>query len=62
MDQIVRSAEEVNLVLDKAAQGFDRGSAYPGQSYEEGIQDYHRWLVGETDEEPLADVKLETDD
>lgn len=39
--------EEVHArVIDKIGEG---STAYPGMSYEEGIDDFVRWLTGESD-------------
>lgn len=54
MDEaIVRPTEEVDAVLNHASDGEDRGSRYPGQSYEQGIRDMWDWLTGSTDDPPL---------
>lgn len=52
-DKIVRSQEDINIVLDKAMEGIEEGSVYPGMSYEEGIQAMYDWLVGNTDDTPF---------
>jgi hypothetical protein len=60
---ITRSEEDINRVLGKATQGVNGGNPpYRGQSYEEGILDYHRWLTGDSTDEPLEDVELEEDE
>ena len=60
---ITRDEDDINRVLNKAAQGFDGGTAYPGKSYEEGILDHHRWLTGQPEaEEPLDEIELEEDE
>lgn len=52
-NKIVRTEEEINKVLDKAIEGINEGSEYPGMSYEEGIQVMYDWLVGNIDENPF---------
>lgn len=53
MASIVRSPEEVEAVLNWAAENRDNGvSAYPGMSYEDGILAMYEWLSGEIDDDP----------
>lgn len=53
MMTVVRTQAEINDVLDKAGEGFDNGSFYPGMSYEQGIIAFADWLFGNTDEAPF---------
>lgn len=53
MRTIVRSDKEIDDVLNKAAEGIEDGSVYPGMSYEQGIQAFADWLFGDTDYEPF---------
>lgn len=53
MRTIVRSDKEIDDVLNKAAEGIEDGSVYPGMSYEQGIQAFADWLFGDTDDEPF---------
>ncbi len=50
--EIKRSEQEVDEVLNFAAEALDEGSKYPGMSYEEGIQNALLWLLGELDDRP----------
>lgn len=53
MYKIKRTDAEIDRVLNKAAECFDAGSAYPGASYEEGIQSFALWLFGDTEDGPF---------
>lgn len=55
MRTIVRSDKEIDDVLNKAAEGIEDGSVYPGMSYEQGIQAFADWLFGDTGDEPFDD-------
>jgi len=52
MSHIVRNQQEIDRVLNWAAQGEDEGSHYSGMSYEQGLRDMHDWLVGDSDHAP----------
>ena len=52
MYQIKRTDAEIDRVLNKTAEGIDAGSAYPGMSFEEGIQSFALWLFGDSDDNP----------
>lgn len=52
-DEIVRTQQEIDEVIDKANEGLDNGSAYPGMNYEEGVKAMYDWLVGNIDETPF---------
>lgn len=54
MAVIVRTAKEIDDVLGKVEDG--EASAYPGMTYEQGIAEALRWVLGEQDEAPLADA------
>ena len=56
MRTIVRSDKEIDDVLNKAAEGIEDGSVYPGMSYEQGIQAFADWLFGDTDDEPFDEL------
>ena len=49
---IVRTTTDVDRVLNWAAEGIDGGSEFSGMSYEQGVQDMHAWLTGESDVPP----------
>lgn len=53
MKEIERNDAEINRVLNRAAEGFDEGSFFPGMSYEQGIMDFANWLFGNSDSEPF---------
>lgn len=50
MDRIVRTETEIYEILDWARDGQEHGSHYPGASYEDGIEEMYRWLIGEVDD------------
>jgi hypothetical protein len=49
----MRTRDEINDLMDKAAEGINEGSRFPGMSYEEGIRAAIEWLTEENDEHPL---------
>lgn len=49
---LARSDEEINQVLDWAAEGEDQGSHYPGMSYEEGVRAALDWVLGINETRP----------
>ena len=50
---IKRTESEIDEVLNKAMEGFDYGTAYPGMSYEDGIRCFAEWLFGDTNDNPF---------
>jgi len=52
---VKRSQEEIDDVLNKAADGMDMGSKWPGMSYEEGVHNAINWLLGYHDENPMEE-------
>jgi hypothetical protein len=52
MQNIARTEEEVNDVLNWAAEGEEEGTKYRGMSYEQGIRAGIEWLLGDTDDRP----------
>ncbi len=52
--KLARTESEINDVLNRAAAWEERGgSAVPGQSFEVGVGAGIRWLIGDTDENPI---------
>ena len=49
---IVRTQQEIDEALNKAAEGIDQGSMYRAMTYEEGIRDAINWLT-DRDADPL---------
>lgn len=47
-----RTEDEIYRVLNWADEGIDRGSKYSGASYEQGVSDAIRWLIGDSDHAP----------
>lgn len=52
---IKRSDVEINEQIDKAIEGIEDGSMYPGMSYEEGVRSALTWIIGDTDEKPMEE-------
>jgi hypothetical protein len=53
--KIVRTDEEINEVLNKAAESMDSGTRWRGMTYEEGVQNALLWLFGELPDNPMPD-------
>jgi len=49
---IVRSEAEISDVLGKCVDAMDTGSAYPGMTYEQGVEYAIKWLT-ERDADPV---------
>ena len=52
---ILRSEQEVDNVHNEALNAMDKGTKFPGMSYEEGIDAAIRWMRGDTEVHPMAD-------
>jgi hypothetical protein len=53
---VVRSQADIDTVLNLAHEAADDGvSAYPGMSYEDGIDAMYSWMTGFSDDPPLGD-------
>lgn len=48
-----RSDDEVNEQLNEALAGADKGSKWPGMSYEQGVEAALLWVTGESDDKPM---------
>ena len=54
MYQIKRSDQEIDALLNKVADIQDSaGTAFPGESYENGIQAALEWVLGRWDDPPM---------
>lgn len=53
--EIKRTDAEINEQLNKAADGINDGSQYPGMSYEDGIQAFADWLFGDSNKKPFEE-------
>ena len=53
--EIKRTDAEIAEQLNKAADGINDDSQYPGMSYEDGIQAFADWLFGEKNEKPFEE-------
>lgn len=52
-DEIVRTQQEIDEMVDKANEGLNNGSVYPSMNYEEGVKAMYDWLVGNTEDKPF---------
>ncbi len=52
MNIIVRTQAEIDEQVNWAVEGQDKGGRYPGMSYEDGILEMYRWLIGDNDDKP----------
>lgn len=52
---VTRTQAEIDDQANLAAEGMDRGSNYPGMSYEEGVHATLLWVTGQSDERPMED-------
>jgi hypothetical protein len=56
METVQRSDDEINEVLNKADDVLETGrSRYPGMTYEEGVANAIRWLLGHHEDNPIED-------
>jgi len=54
--RIVRTEEEIDSLLNACSKRIDRGgSAYPGMTFEQGINDAIMWLTGQNDDHPYPE-------
>ena len=51
----MRTRSEIDEVLNKAVEGMDSVSKWPGMSYEEGVNAALLWVTGDRDEDPMED-------
>jgi hypothetical protein len=52
----VRTAKEIQEMLDNGLpEGAVRATRWPAMTYEEGVDATVMWVLGHTDENPLAD-------
>jgi hypothetical protein len=53
---VVRTSEEVDSVINQAADQIIRGcSKFSGMSYEEGVRTALEWITGDIDDDPMND-------
>lgn len=53
--EVKRTVEEIDGVLNKAVEAMDEGTKWPGMSYEEGVRAGIDWILGNIDDNPMAD-------
>jgi hypothetical protein len=54
-ERLSRSDDEVNEQLNLAAEGMDKGTRWAGMSYEQGVDAALHWVLGHSDDKPMAD-------
>lgn len=53
---VTRTQEEVDAVVDTAAEKINQGrSKFPGMTYEEGVRAALDWITGNIDDHPMED-------
>lgn len=56
MVDLVRTAAEVDAQLNRAMEAVDAGTtAWPGMTYEQGVDNALRWVTGQSDDVPMED-------
>ncbi len=50
-----RTENEIDEVLNKADEQLDSGTKWPGMSYEEGVAAALRWVLGDSDDDPMSE-------
>lgn len=45
--------QQIDKQLNLADKGFERGTSFPGMSYEEGVKNAIEWIMGYTQDAPL---------
>ncbi len=48
-----KSQPEIDEQVNKAYEGLENGSKWPGMSYEQGVQAALDWVTGQIDEAPM---------
>lgn len=48
-ETVKQTEEEINEVLNWAAEAQDDGSKFPGMTYEDGVKAMYDWLTGDGD-------------
>lgn len=51
----MRPQAEIDEQMNKANDGVNDGSKWPGMSYEEGVEAALMWVCGLSDDEPMVD-------
>ena len=55
MYQLKRNDKQIDATLNKANNGIENGTKWPGMSYEAGVEAGIRWVLGEQEENPMED-------
>ena len=53
MYEIVRSDEEIDDLLDQCIKASERGTRFPGETYENGIRNAIEWLTDNSSVFPM---------
>jgi len=51
----MRTQKEIEELVGQIIDRADKGSKFPGMSYEEGVQAACEWIMEESDDHPMAD-------
>ncbi len=51
----MRADSEIDEQLNKAAEASDKGTRWPGMSYEQGVEAALLWMRGDVDDPPIED-------
>lgn len=55
MPPITRSQQEIDDVLNRASESKENGTAWPGESYEAGVENALLWVTGQSSDNPMED-------
>jgi hypothetical protein len=55
MIDLARTDDEVSEQMNLAIEGVDRGTRWPGMSYEQGVDAALSWVTGQTDDAPMSE-------
>lgn len=47
--------DEIEGVIADADAAMDEGTRWPGMTYEQGVAEALRWVIGQNDKNPLTD-------
>lgn len=50
-----RTQEEIDEVMNQAAEAMDQGTKWLGMSYEEGVHNALLWVIGDREDSPMED-------
>ena len=50
--RLARRDDEINRVMNWAAEAMEKGSKFPGMTYEDGVEAAISWLIGDNKDPP----------